>query len=284
MKMRSALLPVCVLAVLMSCSYGLQDWLGRKDPVSVRVVDPDVRPVNGVTVSAPFRFLVTADTHFGHPNGPSAARMSSFQDVINRENPAFVVFCGDLVENGWEGEFSDFRRFADQLTNASAPGIPMPWFCAIGNHDIYNDGWRHYKTWIGPSYYRFSAGGVAFYFIDSANGTVGDVQLELMRRDFAADPAPKIVVTHYPVRGNDAYIYGRITNTRERAILLDLFGRSRVRALFVGHIHIQYETDCGLFAERVCGSLMDSELDNNGYGWVVDVDAAGNVAARQFAM
>lgn len=270
--------------VLSSCSYGLQDLYGRKDPVSVRVLDRNTKAVIDPAVTAPFRFIITSDTHFGSAIAPDAARIAQLQAVIDAENPAFAVFCGDLADSGLESEAVAFHAFADSLTNAASGGSTMPWFSAIGNHDLYNDGWQYFKREVGPSYFHIHAGSVTLYVIDTANGSVGDVQLGLLKRDFAADPNPKIVFTHYPIRGNDAFLYGRLTGTRERAILMDLFGRSRVKAVFVGHIHYQYVADCKAYYERICGSFINSGIDNRGHGWIVDVDAAGNVTAREFTL
>lgn len=269
---------------LSSCSFGLQDMFGRKDPVSVRVVDKNTKAVIDPAVTAPFRFIITSDVHFGSERQPDAARVAALQNVIDAENPAFAVFCGDEANSGLENEAVAFHAFADSLTNAASGGSTMPWFSAVGNHDLYNDGWQYFKREIGPSYFHIHAGSVTLYVIDTANGSVGNVQLGMIKQDFAVDPNPKIVFTHYPIRGNDAFIYGRLTGTRERAILLDLFGRSKVKAVFAGHIHYQYSTDCNAYFERVAGSLINSDVDQKGHGWIVDVDAAGNVTAREFSL
>lgn len=261
------------------CSYGLQDLFGRADPVAARIAEGGGRSLPDLSgVAGGFRFVVSADLHFRTDRPLAPARLAAFQAVVDAESPAFAVFVGDLADAGGLNEFQAFRSWADGL--AKPGGGSLPWFAALGNHDLYNGGWNGFRTLVGPSYYRLSAGAVSLYVVDSANGTLGQAQLDRLAADFAADPKPKLVFCHYPVRGNDAYVYYRLTNPRERAWLLDLFARNRVAGLFVGHYHYPFDTDCNAFRERIAGSFTDG-ADGKGHCWVVDVDAAGAVSASQ---
>ena len=279
----SLCLVACTL-VLASCNYGLEEIFGRGDQVAGRIADGSTRPVINPGVSAPFRFIISSDLHFGGTIAPSPSRIAAFQTLIESSNPAFAAFCGDIADHGTAADYQGFRAFADGLVKSSAAGGgSLPWFSAIGNHDLYNSGWQFFRSQVGPSYFRIIAGSVSIYGLDSANGTLGQAQIDRLKADFSGDPRAKIILSHYPIRGNDAYIYYRLTNPRERALLLTLFARNRVKAVFVGHWHFPLVTDCYLFKEWIAGSFANG-TDDKGHCWVVDVDAAGTVSATEHTL
>lgn len=267
--------------LLTSCNFGLQEIFGRGDEVATRIADTSTLAPIDPGITAPFRFIITSDLHFGATIAPSSGRIAAFQALIESANPAFAAFCGDLADHGIESDYNGFRSFADALVKSSlAGGGKLPWISAIGNHDIYNSGWQFYRSKVGSSYFRIIAGAVSIYVLDTANGTLGQAQFNRLKADFGGDSLAKIILTHYPIRGNDAYVYYRLTNPRERAQLLTLFAHNRVKAVFVGHWHYPYVTDCNLFKERIAGSFANG-TDGKGHCWVVDVDANGNINATE---
>lgn len=276
---------LCVFA-FPSCKFGLEESFGRGDTPGSRLYDtptlPLISPLGPATGS--FRFIVSADLHFGSCIEARPERIASFQALIDAENPSFAAFCGDLTETGTEAEYVSFRNFTNSLTrSALSGGGSLPWVALPGNHDLYNSGWQLYRSYVGPNYFRIEVGPVSLYGLDSANGTLGQAQLNRLKADFRTDQKPKIVFTHYPVRGNDSFLYYRMTNPRERIILLDLFARNNVKAVFVGHWHYPYFVDCGPFQERISGSFADS-TDDMGYCWIVDVDVNGNITAVKHSL
>jgi UDP-2,3-diacylglucosamine pyrophosphatase LpxH len=77
----------------------------------------------------------------------------------------------------------------------------------------------------------------------------------MLREGFAGDSNPKVIVTHYPLYdGSDSY-YFKITNTAERAALVDLYARNGVELLLEGHTHTLNHTSIGPMEEWVCPSL-----------------------------
>ncbi|HET7838362.1 MAG TPA: metallophosphoesterase [Rectinemataceae bacterium] len=290
MRKAHAALGIAALAlVLASCSYGILEGFGRPDPVGERIDEPGQRSsfatdktlVEGnLTAGTAFTFIVSSDVHFGYKGGPRQAALSDFADLAKTSNADFALFGGDDADKGSEGEYQDFSAFADGLAPSAATQLllgttRLPWFSAVGNHDLYNSGWGLFRKYVGPSYYVLSVGSVGIYVIDTGNGTLGEKQLERLGAAMSADPRPKIVLSHYPIYGSDRFIYYRITNPRERIELIDLFARTRVVAVFVGHWHYPEESDVGPFIERVSGSLVDSDIDGKAHAWVVSVDATG---------
>ncbi len=261
------LLAGAALCVLVSCRYGLDELFGRPVPVDERVRDASAPAPSAPAVSDVdnYVFLVTADTHFGaEADPPAAAALAAFLSARNAE---FVLVAGDLVEAGLPEEYS---RYA---TWAAALGVPVR--CAVGNHDLYNEGWASFRAVAGASFYSFSVGTRSFYVLDSGNGTLGRVQLELLRAAFAVDPNRKVIVSHYPLyNGNDSQ-YHELTNTAERATLVDLFARSGVELLLEGHSHDMRYTRVGTMHEWVCASLAGPD----GQGRCLTVTVSGGEIA-----
>jgi hypothetical protein len=285
---------VCAALVLGagSCSYGVLEVFGRPDPVGDRIDQPGLRAsfdadrssVAAALAAKPaFTFIISSDVHFGYKDGPRPAALSGFAGLAASSGADFALFGGDDADKGSEAEYADFAAFADSLragpASHIASGSRLPWFSAVGNHDLYNSGWTLFRTMVGPSYYMVQAGIVDIYVIDSGNGSLGERQLERLTSQMEADPSPKIVLSHYPIYGSDKFLYYRITNPRERIELIDLFARTNVKAVFVGHWHFPTETAVGPFYERVSGSLVDSDVDGKAHAWVVSVDASGAVSA-----
>ena len=188
-----------------------------------------------------------ADTHFvAEADPPAAAGLAAFLVTTGAE---FVIVAGDLADAGLPGEYA---RYA-----AWTAGLGVPVRSAIGNHDLYNEGWSTYRSTpgLGASFYSFAIGPRSFYFLDSGNGTLGRDQIEKLRDEFAGDLNPKVVVCHYPLYDGNDELYFELTNTAERAALVDLYALSGVELLIEGHTHIQNHTTFGTMDEWVCPGL-----------------------------
>jgi 3',5'-cyclic AMP phosphodiesterase CpdA len=298
-KSPSTLLLACAFIALAlclsSCRYGLNELFYRSDPPGQRFLEssdrdcPTIAANLGGSVNAwlkanpgkGFSFIIASDLHFGKGASQRKAALDAFKARAAASGAAFALFDGDLVDTGTAAEYQAMTEWASSLrTGEGAPqggGQALPWFASIGNHDLYNGGWRFFKKCIGPSSWKFSVGGLSFYLIDSGSGAIGQGQLERVSRDMSADAQPKIVLSHYPIRGGEGYRYYRITNPRERAVLLELFHETGVELLLCGHYHRIVVTDCGSFDERIVGSLVDSNVDGKAHFAVVRVSASGAI-------
>ncbi len=172
-------------------------------------------------------FVVISDTHFVAEADPPAA--AGFGAFLSAQGAEFVIVGGDLADAGLPDEYDRYADWAGSL------GVPV--YSAIGNHDLYNGGWSTFRTTVGASYYSFVIGTRSFYFLDSGNGTLGRDQIAMLRDAFAGDLNPKVVITHYPLYDGDDSQYYELTNTAERAALVDLYARSAVELLLEGHTH-----------------------------------------------
>ncbi len=243
-------------AALASCRYGLGEVFGRPAPVDERIVDPSAAAPAAPLVADPdnYVFVMVSDAHFLAGEDPAGATgLAGF--LAGLPVPAeFVIVGGDLADAGLPGEYARYNAWAAAL------GVPV--YAAVGNHDLYNGGWSTFRATVGASYYSFEIDGIlgsrTFYFVDSGSGTLGRDQIEMLRTVFAGDLDPKVIVTHYPLYNGSDSLYYEITNTAERAALVDLYARSGVELLLEGHTHALNHTPIGTMDEWVCPSLSGS--------------------------
>jgi len=119
----------------------------------------------------------------------------------------FGIAGGDIM-------FDDLSMYPDYERGVERMGIPF--FQAVGNHDLDFDGvvdeatTRTFSSRFGPRYYSFDRGAVRYVVLDDVfyhgTGYIGYLQLEQLRwleADLAdLEPgAPLIVAAHIPVRG-----------------------------------------------------------------------------------
>jgi len=247
-SLRALLLLGAVLLCVSSCRYGLDELFGRPSPVDERVADQSIPAPVAPLVADPanYVFIATADTHFGATEDPTNA--ASFRALVSSQGASFVVIAGDLVETGIAAEYARFTAWTASL------GVPV--YVTAGNHDLYNEGWTSYRSTLGRSAYSFTVGGRSFYFVDSGNGTVGQAQLDMLRASFLNDANPKVIVSHYPLYDGPDALYYRLTDTAERAALIDLYANGHVELLLEGHRHVTHETILGSMDEWLCSSLV----------------------------
>ncbi len=194
-----------------------------------------------------FSFVVMGDTHVGGPGGGIVDRVAQ---MAFSHGDAFAVVAGDITHGGVDGEFSQFKLIFDRL--------PLPWRAVIGNHDIFFGGWGRYRTQIGRSIYSFNADNVHFVVLDSANGVLGQNQLDWVEQDLARNTRPHVVmVSHFPPwNGTFASIY-RMSSEEEAALIKDIAYRYNVDLFFSGHYHGYNEIDLGRTKYIVTGGAND---------------------------
>lgn len=194
-----------------------------------------------------FTFALMSDNHMGAPGGRV---LPSILDRVRSDGDAFVVLAGDITDTGRPVQFDDMNRLFLEKN--------LVFRAAIGNHDIFFGGWSHFAEKVGRSIYSFKADNVHFAIIDSANGVLGQEQLEWLDRDLAtATEEHKIVVSHFPPwNGTFSSIY-KMASEEEAAILKDILHRRGVDLMFAGHYHGYNETVIGGVKYIVSGGAND---------------------------
>ncbi|MDR1336472.1 MAG: metallophosphoesterase [Tannerella sp.] len=247
-------------------------------------------------------FAFLTDVHLNAANVNN--RFNGFKQALERaknENPAFLIFGGDVVEISGIGPMLS-RRQTDSLYTAFRQAIEqtgLPCYQAIGNHDRYFDaetgctaGDEVFKSYFGDSYYTFEEKGVRFFVLNSVqhDGTgdlcIGAEQMEWLKRELVriSLATPIVAVTHvpvyslyYPVVENRFVPNDVIRNYRE---LLHAFREHNLKLVLQGHQHlheemllqdVQYITGGAVCAGWWGGSFHGTEM-----GFLsVQVDVAG---------
>ena len=202
----------------------------------------------------PFMFLQMSDPQFGMytENREFAQETANFEFAIataNRLRPAFVVVCGDLVnEVGNASQIAEYFRIVARLDKS------IPLHSVAGNHDVGNvptpETLRAYRAKFGPDYYVFRVAGQ-----DDFVGIVLNSSL-VQHPEQASDEAGKqerwltaelenasgkrvVIFQHIPwflERADEADQYFNIPSAT-RARYLALFERFGVHHVFAGHYH-----------------------------------------------
>ena len=267
-------------------TYGLEEFLYRSGTVEKRtesVLELTGHDVPVVPNEGNYNFLIVADIHFGHQVYKNDVDwlITSVTDYLNTipedEKPLFCICLGDIAEHGLKSEFDDFTKFVNKLNE-----LGIKTYSVLGNHDLYNSGWRIYKDVIFPftSFYYFKTDVFSFYFIDSASGSLGKSQMNKLENLLTKDEKPKIVATHVPLYA-DGYFYFAMQNTTERNLLISMLARNNVKAVLSGHTHSMNFTNLGKFTEynfpsvityNDIGIVTVNQSDNSVYAKVINLN------------
>lgn len=182
------------------------------------------------TDSDSFTFLWTSDMHITRDKSDNFDKLAYYADKVNA---SLMLHSGDCVDDGDEKEFQKWTRRAEVM--------PVPVFTAIGNHDLYNDGWDEFKRYIGPSVFRFAYGPADFIFIDTANGTTGWDQMQWIEKVLERNKhfPHRFVLSHYPIYDGTLQTPSSMGNTEERMKLISMFDDYNVKYFLSGHKHAE---------------------------------------------
>lgn len=241
-----------------------------------------------IPLSSKYSFIIVTDLHFGASREDldedaflewldSLYKSCTEGEVKNYSKlPRFAVNLGDTADGGKEEQFEDFLRFASRVKavagkylygeNEETPDTERRFriYSVLGNHDLYHHGWPHFEKLVYPytSSYFFSLNvlpqdnkGFSFYFLDTANGTMGTKQLEDFKNKLSKDKRSKIVFTHYPVYAGGGDMFMIIQDSMERNTILTSFAKNNVKQVYEGHAHKNYGFDFKNFREDVINSL-----------------------------
>ncbi|MGE5607027.1 MAG: metallophosphoesterase family protein [Bacteroidota bacterium] len=239
---------------LVSCNADPKGLVSSSD-VDKRFEDNSILPEKKDVVLAmgedEFSFIVVADTHVYHGD---ASALAALKDRLNQdgENDKFLLACGDISQCG---KAEDYQAFKDALE----PEYPV--YPAIGNHDLYFDGWHNYREILGRSCYTFKAGEVLFVSFDSANGTLGRKQKNWLEGVLKNKSESLVVVfTHFEFFSPNTTTIQQYTDIEEAYYLVHLFKETGVDYVFMGHSHDYYDKEInGTHYVNVSGFADDHE-------------------------
>lgn len=278
-----AVLPVFLAAFVFlfgSCkyySYGLDEFLYRDGSIRNRSSRlKDLKVCEEVSALDSYEILVITDVHFGGEGiGKNGDRrddeffewISQHFDGTEKPFPKFCVCLGDVAEHGLESEFKDFKEFSEKLEAR----FGMKTYNVVGNHDLYNAGWKNFEKYNFPycSFYKFRTKNFTYYFLDSASGSLGDEQLTAFKRDMEYNEKGrnKLVFMHVPAYAGGLF-YFVMQNSIERNKFISYCADNGVLALIDGHTHKEITSNLGFTEYNLPGYLEKR-------GWaVVSVDEA----------
>ena len=261
-----------VLLLGYSCTNSTLDFSGffySTDKIDSRFDDSQtwnqVHPFkNIVSTSDDYKLLVAADSHVG-----GLEHIDSFiQEALKPSYLAYVL-VGDMVT----GKSADYTKLDNFLPKYDV----KPRFLMAGNHELYFGGWQSFKNLWGTSIYYFTISTPSdsdlYICLDSGSGTLGDKQLAWLK-NVLKETRPSyrncVVFTHVNFFRNR---HTGSTNplVPEIEILIDLFAKSNVDMVLMGHDHVRSLNNFG----KTTYVTMDGLLDDNPNASYVILQVAG---------
>lgn len=208
----------------------------------------------------PVRIAQISDVHVGGPLSLPEQDLTRIVERVRRIAPDVVVLAGDLTTAGYEWEYEEAARWAEQI---EFPKVVIP-----GNHDARNVGYRHFHRLFGDPFTRFRVGfdaerterlqatGFTVVALDSSEpdvneGRIGRDRYPWIAQQFDQPDDIRIIAVHHhlvPIPGTG----------RERNIVLDAadvlltLELQDVDIVLSGHKHVPYFW--GLNGMLICNS------------------------------
>jgi 3',5'-cyclic AMP phosphodiesterase CpdA len=197
-------------------------------------------------------FIQMSDPQFGmfSENRDFAQETINFDKAIaaaNKQKPAFVVVCGDLVNQaGNAAQIAEYQRIAGKLDHS------IPLHHVAGNHDIGNEptpeSLAAYRKKFGPDYYTFRHGDFVGIVLDSSliqHPKGAPAEAEKQSKWLEAElkkikpGTPAAIFQHIPwfLKNDDEPDDYFNIPLGPRATYLQLFERYHVEYCFAGHYH-----------------------------------------------
>ena len=238
------------LLLPLSCHYAPIEYFDRSDSVNKRA--PEIKELNDThSLGTSYDILVLTDIHFGQARSErhDGDVLDWLDSLGTGTKPKFCVNLGDTADHGSESEFDSYLEFENEIKAR----LSSPVYSLIGNHDLRRDGWSVFceKMYPYTSCYHFETDGMSYYFLDSADGTLGKGQLKNLENAFKADSKPKVIFTHEPIYHDKANLLSAtaLQDTHEADKLLTLFAKNRVLLYLCGHSHAFRKNSLGSFTE-----------------------------------
>ena len=214
-----------------------------------------------------YSFLVGADSHVTDDTG----RMDEMFDIAIEHGDDFVAHLGDIADTKpeyyinlskslerakrkyMEKEYT-YDVSTDTYTDEDGNIVDyddekFPFFPVVGNHDITHNGWALWSNIFHSSFYEFnvylnSEQSVCdhYIFLDSASGTLGKRQIELIEQGIL-DVGENVkvrhtfVFTHTNLFRPSSVQFASTFPREEQYFLLNQFKEWNATIVFCGHVH-----------------------------------------------
>jgi len=229
----SLLIFLIMLPLFLSCGDALPDITKG---VSTTVDDRFNESIDGKTkkIVLPidngekFNFLWLTDMHIRDDRKDYFPQLGNFATA---HNSSFIITSGDLTNDGESDNYDYVLYQVDKY-------LSVPFYSAIGNHDLYGDGWDEFKKKIGPSTASFTYGGALFVILDTASCEVGRDQMDWLEDTLKdSHEKHKFIFSHMCLYNKVAELPIILCDPDERLRLLSLLRDYKVDFFLCGHGH-----------------------------------------------
>lgn len=256
---------IIAIVVLSLCACDRIDFTGFLFPTG-EVVDVRFEQSMTMTQNKPYctigadesySFYVATDIHI--TSSDDSANLHHFLNALRNDSTAPLgVILGDCIDRkGLFPAFIDMLQYDNttQLYN-------RPLMYALGNHDVYFNGWDTFKELIGPAVYYFTVGADLYIVLDSATGTLGAKQTAWLKELLASQRVSYrycFILTHTNFFNSDAsQALSGCMPLEETMQLLDLFDQHSVTLVLQGHDHFREELTMKGVQYTIVGALETS--------------------------
>ncbi|MDD2962273.1 MAG: metallophosphoesterase [Muribaculaceae bacterium] len=210
-----------------------------------------------VAGSDEYSFLVGADSHTRN----DLTRLVEFFDVAIANKDLFTAHLGDLAET--QPEY--YVAVQDLIEGYKSANKDFLFFPVVGNHDVTRNGWALFSKIFGSSTYTFDVivnegkpneTKDLMIFLDSANGTFGEYQIELIELGLLFNPDKYrnvFVFSHTNIFRPRTNAFSATLPREELYYMLKKFHDWKANIVFCGHIH--------KWDDRVYGGVQYLTLD-----------------------
>lgn len=232
MKKTAAMPALFMMLVLTGCYLDFSGLFGTMTGVDERFTD-------STNLAAPPDTLFAGTNYFSfvhvtdlHVTGGTNIHLGSLPGRITPQDK-FILVSGDLVDTGRESEY--------QLLLSMLSNLGLPFYCSVGNHDLWHGGWDFYPVYLGPAVYSVQAGPVRLISLDAANATLGWKQRQWLEEQLIQRTEPFcIVMMHFNLLSPQIMETGQFADIEEVYALMAIFEEYAVDYVLMGHTH-QYD-------------------------------------------
>lgn len=224
-----------------------------------------------VEIDDEYTFLVGGDSHLTTDPG----RLDEMLNIGIDNDDLLYAHLGDIADTKpeyyirldsllKEGKWKYVDKYFDATDEGFVPkeanyndhvmsfdDITFPFFPVVGNHDITHNGWALWSNIFHSSFYEFNVyvhiGDELevdhFIFLDTASGTLGETQVDLIDEgtlDGEGDKLPyrhTFVFSHTNIFRPSSMQFASTFSREETYFLLKQFDEWQASMVFCGHVH-----------------------------------------------
>ena len=218
------------------------------------------KPIAQINAEEEYLFYVCTDPHI---SGTTNNLSSFVADLRADSSASFGIVLGDCIDK------LDCMPIYAEAIAPKDPEKDVPILSVLGNHDTYFAQWEKFREYVGPSVYWFEvahpSGKDLFISLDSANGTLGSLQMKWIREFLPQHRSTYrhcIIITHTNIFYTDN---SQVTSGNfpydETMVLLDLFAKNDVLLCLQGHDHHREDLTFEGVRYTIVGTLRDEATD-----------------------